>query len=80
MRIIHKKCFYFWGMNIHVAEQNIAVKTAGHLLEIGAVKLNPLQPFTWASGWKSPIYCDNRMTLSYPQIRTYLKEQLAGGG
>lgn len=65
-------------MNIHVAEQNVAVKTAGHLLEIGAVKLNPLQPFTWASGWKSPIYCDNRMTLSYPPIRTFLKEQLTG--
>ncbi|HAR19580.1 MAG TPA: orotate phosphoribosyltransferase [Cytophagales bacterium] len=42
---------------------------AKHLLEIGAVKLNPETPFTWASGWKSPIYCDNRQTLAYPKIR-----------
>ncbi|MBQ1851167.1 MAG: orotate phosphoribosyltransferase, partial [Paludibacteraceae bacterium] len=39
---------------------------AGKLLEIKAVKLQPEKPFTWASGWKSPIYCDNRKTLSYP--------------
>jgi len=42
---------------------------ASHLLEIGAVKLNPDTPYTWASGWKSPIYCDNRLTLSYPKLR-----------
>ena len=40
------------------------------LLQINAIKLNPAKPFTWASGWKSPIYCDNRKTLSYPEIRT----------
>lgn len=42
---------------------------ASHLLDIGAVKLSPDSPYTWASGWKSPIYCDNRLTLSYPKIR-----------
>ena len=47
------------------------------LLQIKAIKLNLQTPFTWASGWNSPIYCDNRLTLSYPEIRTYIKEQLA---
>jgi orotate phosphoribosyltransferase len=42
---------------------------AQHLLEIGVVKLSPYKPYTWASGWKSPIYCDNRLTLSYPKLR-----------
>ncbi|MDR0367606.1 MAG: orotate phosphoribosyltransferase [Bacteroidales bacterium] len=49
---------------------------AKYLLEIKAVKLNPTQPFTWASGLKSPIYCDNRKTLSYPQIRTFIRNGL----
>lgn len=49
---------------------------ANHLLEIKAVKLSPSQPFTWASGLRSPIYCDNRKTLSYPTIRTIIKEGL----
>ncbi|MBS1637891.1 MAG: orotate phosphoribosyltransferase [Bacteroidetes bacterium] len=52
-----------------------AVKIAEFLLQIKAIKLQPDQPFTWASGWKSPIYCDNRKTLSYPQIRTYIRQQ-----
>ncbi len=64
-------------MNIYTADQTVATTTAGYLLDIGAVKLNPQQPFTWASGWKSPIYCDNRMTLSYPGVRSYIKEHLA---
>lgn len=51
-------------------------QVADKLLKIKAVKLQPHNPFTWASGWKSPIYCDNRKTLSYPQIRTYIKTQL----
>ncbi len=42
---------------------------ANKLLQINAIKLNPANPFTWASGWKSPIYCDNRKTLSYPEVR-----------
>lgn len=45
----------------------------------GAIKLRPAEPFTWASGWKSPIYCDNRLTLSYPAIRTWIKNTLADG-
>lgn len=52
-----------------------AHKVAEFLLQIKAIKLQPDQPFTWASGWKSPIYCDNRKTLSYPQIRTYIRQQ-----
>ena len=52
-----------------------ALKIAEFLLQIKAIKLQPNKPFTWASGWKSPIYCDNRKTLSYPQIRTYIRQQ-----
>lgn len=51
-----------------------AFKVAEFLLQIKAVKLQPENPFTWASGLKSPIYCDNRKTLSYPQIRTYIRQ------
>ena len=54
-----------------------ALKIAEYLLQIKAVKLQPEKPFTWASGWKSPIYCDNRLTLSYPIIRTYIRQQFA---
>jgi orotate phosphoribosyltransferase len=60
-----------------ILNKHTAKKTADHLLQINAIKLNPKNPFTWASGWKSPIYCDNRITLSYPAIRTYLKKQLS---
>ncbi len=49
---------------------------AEKLLQIGAVKLSPQQPFTWASGWKSPIYCDNRKVLSFPYIRDFIKSEL----
>ncbi len=52
-----------------------AHKIAEFLLQIKAVKLQPNKPFTWASGWRSPIYCDNRKTLSYPQIRTFIRQQ-----
>lgn len=51
-----------------------ALKVAEFLLQIKAIKLNVAQPFEWASGWKSPIYCDNRKTLSYPNIRTYIRQ------
>jgi orotate phosphoribosyltransferase len=54
-----------------------ALKVADFLLQIKAVQLNPEFPFTWASGLKSPIYCDNRKTLSYPVIRTYIQNQLS---
>ncbi|MDR1610618.1 MAG: orotate phosphoribosyltransferase [Candidatus Symbiothrix sp.] len=50
---------------------------ANKLLKIKAVKLQPANPFTWASGWKSPIYCDNRKTLSYPSLRNFIKLELA---
>ncbi|OLY92392.1 orotate phosphoribosyltransferase [Cnuella takakiae] len=53
-----------------------AVVTAEKLLQIDAVKLSPTQPFTWASGWKSPIYCDNRKVLSFPFVRDYIKSEL----
>ncbi len=55
----------------------VAESVAQHLLDIKAIKLSPSEPFTWASGWKSPIYCDNRKTLSYPKVRDYIKEQFA---
>lgn len=55
----------------------VAEKVASYLLDIKAIKLEPNHPFTWASGWKSPIYCDNRKTLSYPEVRTYIKDQFA---
>ena len=55
----------------------IAREVAEYLLEIKAVVLNPAEPFTWASGLKSPIYCDNRKTLSYPKVRNYIKTSFA---
>lgn len=57
--------------------QNTAEKVAEYLLQIKAIKLEPTNPFTWASGWKSPIYCDNRKTLSFPKVRNYIKEAFA---
>ena len=61
-----------------ILKKETAQKTAELLLQINAIKLQPQNPFTWASGWKSPIYCDNRITLSYPHIRNFLRENLAG--
>lgn len=52
-----------------------ALKIAEFLLQVKAIKLQPNKPFTWASGWKSPIYCDNRVTLSYPKVRTYIRQE-----
>ena len=60
-----------------ILDYNTAKKTAELLLQINAIKLNPKNPFTWASGWKSPIYCDNRIILSYPHIRVYVREQIS---
>lgn len=54
-----------------------ATKIAEFLLQIKAVKLQPNDPFTWSSGWKSPIYCDNRKTLSYPNVRTYIRQSFS---
>ena len=53
-----------------------ASQLAEFLLQIKAIKLQPTKPFIWASGWKSPIYCDNRLTLSYPKVRTFIRQQL----
>lgn len=61
---------------IKIANKEVAEQIAEHLLEIKAIKLSPSSPFTWASGWKSPIYCDNRLSLSYPSVRTYIKKEL----
>lgn len=63
---------YFCGM-IH--NNDMAARTADFLLTVKAVKLNNEHPFTWASGRKSPIYCDNRVTLSYPEIRTFIRQR-----
>jgi len=60
-----------------ILNNETAQKTAALLLQINAIKLQPQKPFTWASGWKSPIYCDNRVILSYPTIRNYIRENLA---
>ena len=54
--------------------EKLDIKIAQSLMQIKAIKLQPANPFTWASGWKSPIYCDNRKTLSYPAIRNEIKE------
>lgn len=58
-------------------QTNTAQQIAAFLIEAGAVKLNLQKPFTWASGWKSPVYCDNRLTLSFPHIRSRIKHALA---
>ena len=60
-----------------VLDKQIAKKTAELLLQINAIKLEPENPFTWASGWKSPIYRDNRIMLSYPQVRNFVREEIA---
>jgi orotate phosphoribosyltransferase len=63
-------------MSAYLRRMTDAIVTAEKLLQIDAVKLNPDQPFTWASGWKSPIYCDNRRVLSFPFVRDYIKSEL----
>ncbi len=60
-----------------ILDKHTANKTAELLLQINAIKLRPENPFSWASGWKSPIYCDNRILLSFPVIRNYIKEEIA---
>ena len=59
-----------------IFNKDTAKKTAEVLLQINAIKLKPNDPFTWASGWKSPIYCDNRIILSFPPIRNYIRETM----
>ncbi len=60
-----------------IFNKETAKKTAELLLQINAIKLQPDNPFTWASGWNSPIYCDNRIVLSFPVIRNYIRSQMA---
>jgi len=60
-----------------IFNKDTAEKTAELLLQINAIKLNPRNPFTWASGWQSPIYCDNRLILSFPIIRNYVRDEFA---
>jgi len=57
-------------------DKKTASSVASKLLQIQAIRLQPENPFTWASGWKSPIYCDNRLSLSFPEVRTFIKENL----
>lgn len=61
---------------MEILDANVAAEVADKLLEIQAIRLQPEKPFTWASGWKSPIYCDNRLSLSFPKVRTMIKDQL----
>ena len=58
-----------------IFNNNTAQQTAELLLQINAIKLNSKNPFTWASGWKSPIYCDNRIILSFPAVRNYVRDE-----
>lgn len=60
-----------------IFNNNTAQQTAELLLQINAIKLNPRNPFSWASGWKSPIYCDNRITLSFPAVRNYIRDEFS---
>ncbi len=60
-----------------ILNKETAQKTADLLLQINAIKLQPQNPFLWASGWRSPIYCDNRIILSHPPIRNYVREQIS---
>lgn len=60
-----------------IANQETAAKVAASLLKIKAIKLNGTNPFTWASGLRSPIYCDNRVSLSYPDVRTFIRQEIA---
>lgn len=63
-------------MSIKIYNPQLAEEIASDLLKIGAIKLSPAKPFIWASGWKSPIYCDNRLSLSYPEVRSKIKTAL----
>jgi orotate phosphoribosyltransferase len=60
-----------------IFNKDTAEQLADYLLQIKAIKLQPSKPFTWSSGWKSPIYCDNRLTLSFPKVRTFIRQELA---
>ncbi|HSF53405.1 MAG TPA: orotate phosphoribosyltransferase [Algoriphagus sp.] len=61
---------------MEILDPSIAAEVADKLLEIQAIRLQPEKPFTWASGWKSPIYCDNRLSLSFPEVRSQIRDYL----
>jgi orotate phosphoribosyltransferase len=60
-----------------IFKKDTAEQLADFLLQIKAIKLQPTKPFIWASGWKSPIYCDNRLTLSFPKVRTFIRQEMS---
>ena len=60
-----------------VLDKKVAEQTINYLTQINAIKLNTKNPFTWTSGIKSPIYCDNRLLLSYPEIRKFIAEKMS---
>lgn len=60
-----------------IFKKDTAEQLADFLLQIKAIKLQPTKPFQWASGWKSPIYCDNRLTLSFPKVRTFIRQEMS---
>ncbi len=80
LKAFHNKlpilCLKAIDMTMKIMEST-AGPIASKLMVIGAIKLNHENPFTWSSGWKSPVYCDNRLSLSYPHIRSYIKQCLA---
>jgi orotate phosphoribosyltransferase len=63
-------------MSVNLFDEKLAIEIAEHLVNIESIKINVEQPYTWASGWLSPIYCDNRLSLSYPEIRKLISESL----
>ena len=65
----------FPELKLHKIMESVQVEVTKKLLEINTIKIQPTNPFTWASGWKSPIYCDNRKTLSYPATRTFIRDR-----
>jgi len=74
MKNVYQNLSSCYHENIFMSANEKAV--AEKLLQTGAVKLSPDQPFTWASGWKSPIYCDNRKVLSFPYVRDFIKSEM----
>lgn len=79
--MVHKVLIIFLSAIFAIMKNNIKISTnaekiASALLKVEAVKLNPQKPFIWSSGWNSPIYCDNRITLSYPELRSTIKQDL----
>lgn len=75
-RPITPKTGISWWILLYLCRMTNEKAVAEKLLQVNAIRLNPAQPFTWASGWKSPIYCDNRRVLSFPYVRDFIKSEL----